>query len=177
MWLRSWNSDVPPSAAKRLIHSTTGRRQPRREQIASVSRLSESGLRNLLSRLAARDTPGSEADIAQADVRQLLLSAPFQLDESDVEVVHLESPLGDRRRIDVEIGSTVIEVKRDLRRGRVKADTLGRTTCRVCPDASAVRAPCGPQRHLRGAPCLIVNPIPLNTSPRLRRRIADGPRN
>jgi hypothetical protein len=36
--------------------------------------------------------------------------------------VFLESPLGDRRRIDVEAGSTVIEVKRDLRRERIRLE-------------------------------------------------------
>jgi hypothetical protein len=77
-------------------------------------------LLDLLSRLVRRDSSRTEADV-QADVRQLLLSAPFQLQEGDIENVLLESPLGDRRRIDVEVGSTVIEVKRDLRRGRAKA--------------------------------------------------------
>ena len=72
-------------------------------------------------RLIARDAPRSEADV-QADIRSLLLSAPFQLHEGDLEIVLLESPLGDRRRIDVEVGSAVIEVKRDLRRGRTKEE-------------------------------------------------------
>lgn len=77
----------------------------------------------LLRRLVNRDNARSEADV-QADVRQLLLTAPFQLDEDDLRLVHLESPLGDRRRIDVETGSAVIEVKRDLRRGRVRAEAI-----------------------------------------------------
>jgi SAM-dependent methyltransferase len=80
-------------------------------------------LLDLLSRLARRDAPRTEADV-QADVRQLFLTAPFQLEEGDVENVYLESPLGDRRRIDVEVGSTVVEVKRDLRRGKVKAEAI-----------------------------------------------------
>lgn len=80
-------------------------------------------LADILARLVRRDTHRSEADI-QADVRQLILTAPFDLGEDDVEDVFLESPLGDRRRIDVEVGSTVIEVKRDLRRGRVKAEAI-----------------------------------------------------
>src|SRR6266540_5634380 len=80
-------------------------------------------LLELLTRLARRDAPRTEADV-QADVRQFILSAPFQLDEGDVENVYLESPLGDRRRIDVAVGSTVIEVKRDLRRGRVRTEAL-----------------------------------------------------
>jgi hypothetical protein len=80
-------------------------------------------LLDLLSRLARRDAPRTEADV-QADVRQLFLTAPFQLEEGDIENVYLESPLGDRRRIDVEVGSTVVEVKRDLRRGKVKVEAI-----------------------------------------------------
>jgi hypothetical protein len=72
-------------------------------------------------RLVGRNTRRTEADI-QADVRQFILSAPFELEGGDLVDVTLESPLGDRRRIDVEAGSTVIEVKRDLRRERVKKD-------------------------------------------------------
>lgn len=81
-------------------------------------------LLDILSRLTRRDSPRTEADV-QADVRQFVLSAPFQLDDDDVREVFLESPLGDRRRIDVEVGSTVVEVKRDLRRGKVKSEALG----------------------------------------------------
>lgn len=72
-------------------------------------------------RLANRHDRRTEAEI-QADVRQFILSAPFELEESDVVVVSLESPVGNRRRIDVEVGSTVIEVKRDLRRERVRRE-------------------------------------------------------
>jgi SAM-dependent methyltransferase len=75
----------------------------------------------LFSRLVKRDDRRSEAEI-QADVRQFILSAPFELEEKDLSVVALESSVGDRRRIDVEVGSTVIEVKRDLRRDRVKRE-------------------------------------------------------
>jgi hypothetical protein len=58
--------------------------------------------------------------MVQADVRQLLLSAPLGLDED--QVVLLEAPAGERRRIDVEVGFTVIEVKKDLRIGNVLAE-------------------------------------------------------
>lgn len=71
----------------------------------------------LFHRLVRRNDRRTEAEI-QADVRQFILSAPFELEVSDV--VSLESPVGDRRRIDVEAGSTVIEVKRDLRREKVR---------------------------------------------------------
>jgi hypothetical protein len=76
-----------------------------------------------IRRLIARDALRTEAEV-QADIRSLLLSAPLQLHEGDLEVVTLESPLGDRRRIDIECGSAVIEVKRDLRRGRTKEDAI-----------------------------------------------------
>lgn len=70
-------------------------------------------------RLVVRDSRRTEADI-QADVRQFILSAPLELEPGDLVDVLLESPVGDRRRIDVEAGSAVIEVKRDLRRERVR---------------------------------------------------------
>lgn len=80
-------------------------------------------LLEILTRLVNRDSARTEADI-QADVRQYLLEAPFELHEHEVANILLESPLGDRRRIDVELGSTVIEVKRDLRRERVREDAI-----------------------------------------------------
>jgi N-6 DNA Methylase len=76
-------------------------------------------LLELFRRLVRRNDKRTEAEI-QADVRQFILVAPFELEVSDV--VTLESPLGDRRRIDVEAGSTVIEVKRDLRREKVRKE-------------------------------------------------------
>ncbi len=75
--------------------------------IASTDELSQ-----LLRRLAARDRVRSEATV-QADVRQLLLTGGLGLDDHDLDV-QLETQVGDRRRIDVEIGFTVIEVKKDL---------------------------------------------------------------
>jgi len=77
----------------------------------------------IVSKLAARDTPRTEATV-QADVRQLLLTAEFDLEAGDVHEVTLESPVGDRRRIDVEIGATVIEVKKDLRVGNLVAEAI-----------------------------------------------------
>lgn len=76
-------------------------------------------MRELFKRLAKRDDRRTEAEI-QADVRQFILSAPFQLEERDISIVALEAAVGDRRRIDVEVGSTVIEVKRDLRRDKAR---------------------------------------------------------
>ena len=78
-------------------------------------------LDELVARLSDRESVRSEATI-QADVRQLLLTAPLDLDEGDL--VTLESPVGDRRRIDVEVGTTVIEVKKDLRPGKIRQDAI-----------------------------------------------------
>ena len=85
----------------------------------------------------------------QAEVRQLLLEAPLGLDED--QIVALEAPVEGRRRIDVEVGYTVIEVKKDLRLGRVRPDaevqlagyvqarTLGERA-EISPEASRVLA-------------------------------------
>lgn len=70
-------------------------------------------LSEVLRRLANRDRVRSEATV-QADVRHLLLSGDLGLAEHDLDV-SLEAQLGDRRRIDIEVGFTVIEVKKDLR--------------------------------------------------------------
>ncbi len=78
-------------------------------------------LAQLFQRLVVRNPRRTEADI-QADVRQFILSAPFELENSDLIDASLETPVGDRRRIDIESGSTVIEVKRDLRREKVKRE-------------------------------------------------------
>ena len=80
-------------------------------------------LQTLVSRLTARDSARAEANV-QADVRSLLLAAPFDLAEDELRDVVLESPVGDRRRIDVETGTTVIEIKRDLRKSGVIDEAL-----------------------------------------------------
>jgi SAM-dependent methyltransferase len=78
-------------------------------------------IQETFARLIIRDNRRTEAEI-QADVRQFILDAPFELDDDDLSLVQLESQLGDRRRIDVEVGATVIEVKRDLRSERIRRD-------------------------------------------------------
>jgi hypothetical protein len=80
-------------------------------------------LQEILSRLSRRDHPRTEAEV-QADVRQFILEAPFELDEGDLDIVSLESPVTGGRRIDVEVGSVVIEVKRDFCRGRVLEEAV-----------------------------------------------------
>ncbi|WP_156184739.1 hypothetical protein [Allosalinactinospora lopnorensis] len=76
----------------------------------------------LVRRLADRSKLRSE-DTLRSDVRQLLLTGGLNLAEHDLDV-DLEAPVGDRRRIDVEVGYTVIETKRDLRSSAVLADAL-----------------------------------------------------
>jgi len=74
-------------------------------------------LEKLVSRLAGSSAGRTEADI-QADVRSLLLSGAFGLEDSnlDLKAPSLESQVGDgtRRRIDIEAGFCVVEVKRNL---------------------------------------------------------------
>jgi hypothetical protein len=84
---------------------------PTHEGLATMA----SPLEPLIAKLADRDGARTEADV-QADVRQLLLEGQFNLGEK----VLLERQVGDRRRIDVEVGCTVIEVKKDLRVGNVR---------------------------------------------------------
>jgi SAM-dependent methyltransferase len=80
-------------------------------------------LAELLRRMARRETPRTEANV-QSDLHALLLSAPLSLREQDLEdrEITLEQQAGSRRRIDVEAGLCVFEVKRDLRVGHVRAD-------------------------------------------------------
>lgn len=82
-------------------------------------------LQEILARFTRRDQSRPEAEV-QADIRQFILSAPFELDDPAL-VVALEAPAGGRR-IDIEIGATVIEVKRDLRRGRVRDEAIEQLT-------------------------------------------------
>ncbi len=81
-----------------------------------------SNVLEILKRLANREAKRTEADI-QADIRDLLLQASLDIDDEDLDI-KLESQLGDRRRIDIEIGSVVIEVKKDLRKGKILADAI-----------------------------------------------------
>lgn len=73
----------------------------------------------LLNRAAGR----AEATV-QSDLRMLLLAAGLNLREENLHEVVLEAPVGQRRRIDVEVGATVFEVKRDLRAGNVRAEAV-----------------------------------------------------
>jgi SAM-dependent methyltransferase len=78
---------------------------------------------DLLAQIARRDPTRSEATL-QADIRQLVLTAPLSLTTEDVVTADLETPVGVRRRIDIEVGSCLIEVKRDLSAGNVLPDAI-----------------------------------------------------
>ena len=73
----------------------------------------------LLRGMANREVPRTEANI-QSDLRTLLLAAPLELEEGDLVDIVLEQQAGGGRRIDVEAGLCVFEVKRDLRKGNVR---------------------------------------------------------
>ncbi len=72
----------------------------------------------LARRLASRSV-GAEANV-QADIQTLLLYGGLNLGEGDLQVVELEAQAGGGKRIDIEVGFTVIEVKRDLRQAKVR---------------------------------------------------------
>jgi SAM-dependent methyltransferase len=80
-------------------------------------------LREIVRRLADRRVGRTEANV-QSDLHMLLTAAPFNLGDDDLDDIVLESPVGDRRRIDVEVGFTVFEVKRDLRAGKIKEKAI-----------------------------------------------------
>ncbi|MFJ9564307.1 N-6 DNA methylase [Streptomyces fuscichromogenes] len=80
----------------------------------------QTSLEKLLARLVDRKPMRSEATL-QADVRQLLLEGDLNLDENDLSV-DLEAQVGDGRRIDIELGFTAIETKKDLRGAKVLKD-------------------------------------------------------
>jgi len=90
---------------------------------------SQTGLQDTVSRISRRDAGRTEATL-QADIRQLLLLSQFDLNADEVRDISLETQLGDgtRRRIDIEAGNTVIEVKKDLRAGNVLSEAVDQLT-------------------------------------------------
>ncbi len=76
----------------------------------------------VVPRLVMRDATRTEADV-QSDVRALLLNGGLDLDDEDIQV-RLEAQAGDGRRIDVEAGFTVIEVKKDLRPASIVPEAI-----------------------------------------------------
>lgn len=67
-----------------------------------------------VARLASRDATRTEADL-QADVYVLLTSGELALEPGQVARLEVPTQDGTRRRLDVEVGHCVIEVKKDLR--------------------------------------------------------------
>ena len=77
----------------------------------------------LLAQIAKRDNTRAEATL-QADIRQLILTAPLSLSDENVRIADLESQVGIRRRIDIQAGSCLIEVKKDLTAGNVLPEAI-----------------------------------------------------
>ena len=80
-------------------------------------------LAEVFHRLSNRGSRRTEAEI-QADVRMLLLAPQLELDDDDLRVVNLEAQVGDGRRIDVELGTAAIEIKRNVSTNRAKAEAI-----------------------------------------------------
>lgn len=82
-------------------------------------------LKAIVERIARRDSVRAEATL-QADIRSFILNADLNVVDGQMYDVPMESQMGDgsRHRIDIEAGSTVIEVKKDLTAGRTKADAV-----------------------------------------------------
>jgi SAM-dependent methyltransferase len=82
-------------------------------------------LADLVRRMASRTTTRTEANV-QSELHAFLLAAPLDLEEQqlrDLDVV-LEQQAGSRKRIDVEAGFCVFEVKKDLRRPNVRDEAV-----------------------------------------------------
>ncbi len=95
-------------------------------------------LRELVTRLADRKAGRTEANV-QSDLHMLLAAGPLDLGDDKIQDIFLESPAGQRRRIDVETGFTVFEVKRDLRTGKVRQDAVLQLTGYVASRAEAMQ--------------------------------------
>jgi hypothetical protein len=78
-------------------------------------------VKELVKKLADRRPSRTEATV-QSTLHALLLEAPLRLEEGHLQDIVLEQPAGGGRRIDVEVGQCVFEVKRDLRRGEVRRE-------------------------------------------------------
>ncbi|MEU1576209.1 N-6 DNA methylase [Streptomyces collinus] len=79
----------------------------------------------VFKRVVERKAVRAEATL-QADIRQLLLEADLNLGEEDVMAPVLEAQVGDGtgHRIDIEMGATVIEVKKDISRPKIRKDAV-----------------------------------------------------
>lgn len=84
-------------------------------------------LSELIQGIASRSATRSEAQLA-ADIRMLILHGGLDLEDSQVVAMEVPTADGTQRRIDIEAGLTVIEVKKDLRIGNIREE--GRTQLR-----------------------------------------------
>jgi len=94
-----------------------------RQRVGAVAFARVEDIVKTAARLAAGSVGRTEADI-QSDVRKSLLDASLNLDQGELMDVALEAQAGGGRRIDVEAGCAVIEVKKSLRSPKVLADAL-----------------------------------------------------
>lgn len=80
-------------------------------------------LDTITGRIARRDAARAEATL-QADIRSFILAARINVTNDEMRDVDMEAQVGagTRWRIDIETGTTVIEVKKDLSRGSTLAD-------------------------------------------------------
>jgi hypothetical protein len=79
----------------------------------------------VFKRVVERKAARAEATL-QADIRQFLLEADLNLGEQDLLTPVLEAQVGDGtgHRIDIEMGATVIEVKKDISRPKTRKDAV-----------------------------------------------------
>jgi len=80
-------------------------------------------LDDLVARIATRTASRSEADL-QADLATLLRYGGLNLDDDSIVRREVPTADGTRRRIDIERGLTVFELKKDLRVGRERESGL-----------------------------------------------------
>lgn len=94
----------------------------------------------LVRSMAQRTPQRTEANV-QSELHALLLSAPLDLEEGDLKdlTIVLEQQAGDRKRIDVEAGFCVFEVKKDLRKGNVREDAVEQLAGYVVARTEAMR--------------------------------------
>ncbi|WP_181801436.1 N-6 DNA methylase [Streptomyces shenzhenensis] len=86
---------------------------------------SPTALETVFKRVVERKAVRAEATL-QADIRQFLLDADLNLGEQDLLAPVLEAQVGDGtgHRIDIEMGATVLEVKKDISRPKIRKDAV-----------------------------------------------------
>lgn len=86
---------------------------------------SPTALETVFKRVIERKAVRAEATL-QADIRQFLMDADLNLGEQDLLIPVLEAQVGDGtgHRIDIEMGATVVEVKKDISRPKIRKDAI-----------------------------------------------------